>query len=109
MNEWAANRTSWGANRTTWGANRTTWADVVGICSVHMVIIECEVRVYKVAMVSTGMKVPMAVEAMEADKGWLNVPMAVETYGAVRIVPITVEAMEPNETSMKVPMAIQAM
>jgi hypothetical protein len=75
MNEWAANRTTWAANRTTWAANRTTWAanrttwaayptcaDVVGICSVHIVIIECEVRVYKVAMVSTGMKVPMPVE-----------------------------------------------
>jgi hypothetical protein len=51
----------------------------------------------------------MAVEAMEADKGWMNVPMPVGMYGAVRIVPITVEAMEPNETGMKVPMAIQAM
>ncbi|HYA84565.1 MAG TPA: hypothetical protein VEH06_14125, partial [Candidatus Bathyarchaeia archaeon] len=76
--------------RTTWAAY--AWPDVVGICSVYVVIIECEVRVYEVAMVSTGMKipmaveaegavrnVPMAVEAVEADKGWMNVPMAVET------------------------------
>jgi len=53
-------------------------------------------------MVSTWMKVPMAVkpygavrivpmavEAMEADKGWMNIPMAIETYGAV----------DPNETA----------
>ena len=63
-------------------------------------------------MVSTWMKVPMAVkpygavrivpmavEAMEAYKGWMNIPMAIETYGAV----------DPNETGMKVSMAIQAM
>jgi hypothetical protein len=65
MNECAANRNdrkTWAANRTTWAANRTTWADVVDICSVYVVIIECEVPVYKVAMVSTRMKVPMAVE-----------------------------------------------
>jgi hypothetical protein len=43
----------------------------------------------------------MAVEAMETDKGWMNVPMAVGTFGAVRIV--------PHETGMKVPMAMQAM
>jgi len=86
---------------------------------VYVVIIEYEVRVYKVAMVSTGMKVPMAVETwgavrnvpmavepMEADKGRMNVPMAVETYGAVRIVSITVEAMGPNETAMEVPVTM---
>ena len=72
----------------------------------YVVIIECEVCVYKVAMVSTGMKVPMtvetyrtvrnipvAVEAMEAGECWMNVPVAVETYGTVRIVSMTVEAM----------------
>jgi hypothetical protein len=41
----------------------------------------------------------MNVEAMEADKGRMKVPMAVG--GAVKIV--------PNGTGMKVPMAIQAM
>ena len=79
----------------------------------YVVIIECGVPVYKVAMVSTRMKVPMtvetlgavrnvpmAVEAMETDKAWMNVPMAVGTFGAVRIV--------PNETGVKVPMAMEA-
>lgn len=66
-------------------------------------------RVYKLSMVSTWMKVPMAVKpygavrivpmAVEAMEGWMNIPMAIETYGAV----------DPNETGMKVSMAIQAM
>lgn len=43
----------------------------------------------------------MAVEAMETDKGWMDVPMTIGTFGAVRIV--------PNETGMKVPMTMQAM
>jgi hypothetical protein len=76
---------------------------------------------YKVAMISTGMKVPMTVEtygavrnvsmtveAMEADKGWMKIPMTVETYGAVGIVHITV-AVEPSETGMKVRMPVEAM
>jgi len=79
------------------------------------------VRVYKVAMVSTGVKVPVAVEtytavrnvpvvieAMEAGECWMKVPLAVETYGSVMKVPMTVEGMVPNEPSMKEPMAIQA-
>ena len=71
-------------------------------------------------MVSTGVKVPVAVEtytavrnepvvieAMEAAECW-KVPLAVETNGSVMKVPMTVEGMVPNEPSMKEPMAIQA-
>src|SRR5207244_12630112 len=55
------------------------------------------------------MKVPMAVETMEPAECWMKVPMAVETNGTMMKVPMTVEGMEPNEPGMKVPMAIQAM
>jgi hypothetical protein len=43
----------------------------------YVVTIEYKVRVYEVAMVSTGMKVPVAVE----------------TYSAVRNVPVVIEAV----------------
>ena len=88
----------------------------------YVVTIEYKVRVYKVPMVSTGMKVPMAVEtyravrnvpvvieAMEAGECRMKVPVAVETTGTMMKVPMAVEGMEPNEPGMKVPMAIQAM
>ena len=64
-------------------------------------------------MVSTGVKVPVAVEtyravrnvpvvieAMEAGECWMNVPVAVKTNGTVRKVPITVEGTYDHQHAL---------
>ena len=72
-------------------------------------------------MISTGMKVPVAVEtyravinvpvtieAVETGECWMKVPVSIESNGTMMKVPMTGEGVEPNEPCMKVPMAMQA-